>query len=106
MMLAELFPAVALGMVLLVAAGFLTRSYRKWFIWGCAATVVTLVGGQLIAVLSGLASGAREPEGFFFALVIGSLVLLDLIVIAFAILAIFLIKKLFRKQPEQTPAAE
>lgn len=106
LMLAELFPAVALGMALLLAASLMTRLYRKWFIWGCAATVATLVGGQLIAMLSGLASGAREPEGIFFAIVIGFIVLFDLIVIAFAILAVFLIKKLFQKQPGQPPATK
>ena len=106
LMLAELFPLVALGLVLLVLASLLARTFRKWFGWGGVAALVALTGGQLFASASGLASGAIEPAGAVFAVVISAIVVYNVIVVALAILAIVLIRRLFQKQPQEAPAAE
>ena len=106
LMLAELFPLVALGLVLLVLASLLARTFRKWFGWGGVAALVALTGGQLFASASGLASGAIEPAGAVFAVVIFAIVVYNVIVVALAALAIVLIRRLFQKQPQEAPAAE
>ena len=106
LMLAELFPLVALGLVLLVLASLLARTFRKWFGWGGVAALVALTGGQLFASASGLASGAIEPAGAVFAVVISAIVVYNVIVVALAVLAIVLIRRLFQKQPQEAPAAE
>ncbi len=106
LMLAELFPIVALGLVLLVLASLLSRTFRKWFGWGSVAALVTLSCGQIFASVSGLASGALAENGAAFAVVIASIVIYNIIVVALAILGILLIRRLFRKEPDAAPAAE
>ena len=106
LMLAEMFPIVALGLVLLVLASLLSGTFRKWFGWGSVAALVTLSCGQIFASVSGLASGALAENGAAFAVVIASIVIYNIIVVALAILGILLIRRLFRKSPDAVPAAE
>ena len=101
--LAELFPIVALGLVLLVLASLVSRTFAKWFGWGSVAALVALSGGQIFASVSGLASGALAPTGSAVAIVIVSIVVFDLVIIGLAVLGIVLIRRLFRR-PE--PAAQ
>jgi hypothetical protein len=58
--------------------------------------VVMLVGGQALAVATGLASGAIEPAGWPWALVVASLVVFSLALIGIGIGGILLIRDLFR----------
>jgi len=106
LMLAEMFPIVALGLVLLVLASLLSGTFRKWFGWGSVAALVTLSCGQIFASVSGLASGALAENGAAFAVVIVSIVIYNIIVVALAILGILLIRRLFRKEADAAPAAE
>ena len=106
LMLAEMFPIVALGLVLLVLASLLSGTFRKWFGWGGVAALVTLSCGQIFASVSGLASGALAENGAAFAVVIASIVIYNIIVVALAILGILLIRRLFRKEPDAASAAE
>ena len=105
-LLAEVFPIVALGLVLLVLATLLSRMFLRLFGWGSVAALVALTGGQLFASASGLSSGAIEPAGAVFAVVIFAIVVYNVIVVALAALAIVLIRRLFQKQPQEAPAAE
>jgi len=104
LMLAEFFPIAALGMVLLILAGIFSRSFVRWFAWGTGAAFVSLAGGQILAVTSGLASGTASRSGLAFGVVIASILLYNLIVIALAILGVALVKKLFRKENTPQPA--
>lgn len=106
LMLAELFPIIALGLILLVLASLICKTYRKWFGWGSVAALAALTSGQIFASVSGLASGALAENGAAFAVVIASIVVYNLVVVALAILGILLIRRLFRKEPDQAPAAE
>ena len=101
--LAELFPIVALGLVLLVLASLVSRTFARWFGWGSVAALVALSGGQIFASVSGLASGALAPTGSAVAIVIVSTVVFDLVIVGLAVLGIVLIRRLFRR-PE--PAAQ
>jgi hypothetical protein len=57
--------------------------------------VAFIVGGQAIAVVSGLASGAIEPSGWIWAVVIASIALFSLALVALGIAGILLVKKLY-----------
>ena len=106
LMLAELFPIVALGLVLLVLASLLSGTFRKWFGWGSVAALLARSCGMIFASVSGLASGALAENGAAFAVVIASIVVYNIIVVALAILGILLIRRLFQKKPEQALAQE
>lgn len=106
LMLAELFPIIALGLVLLVLASLLTGIFRKWFGWGSVAALLARSCGMIFASVSGLASGALAENGAAFAVVIASIVVYNIIVVALAILGILLIRRLFQKKPEQALAQE
>ncbi|MEZ4508390.1 MAG: hypothetical protein R2912_06425 [Eubacteriales bacterium] len=98
LMLAELFFVVLAGMILLILAGILSRTLVKWLCWGAGAALAALAGGQILAVASGLASGAMEPGGLVFAVVIASIVVYNLSIVLLAVLGIVLIRRVFRKK--------
>lgn len=94
---AELFPIELLGALLLLWAAWRAHLNRKSVGFGLVAALVFLVGSQVIAVISGLASGKIEPTGWIWAIVIAFLVLFVLSIIEIGISGIMLIRKLFRK---------
>ncbi|MCC6904796.1 MAG: hypothetical protein IT326_03070 [Anaerolineae bacterium] len=89
---AELFPAALLGGGLLIWAALRARSRRGLIAGGLAAAVVLLVGGQALAVATGLASGAIEPEGWPWTLVVASLAANILALIAVGVGGILLLR--------------
>lgn len=101
LMLAELFPLVALGLVLLILAAILSRTFIKWFAWGAGAALASLAASQLIATATGLASGSTSPNGLAFGVVIASIVVFNIVVVALAVLGITLVRRLFRKNPDK-----
>lgn len=106
LMLAEAFPIVALGLILLVLASLIARTFGKWFGWGSAAALLALVVVNIISAASGLASGAMAPSGLIFGIVIASIVIYNVIIIALAVLGIVFIKRLFAKKPEEAVQLE
>ncbi len=86
LMPAELFPVAVAGSGLLWWAALRARSRRRVIGWGLAAMLALLVGGQALAVATGLASGATEPAGWPWALAVASIAgyTLALIVVAAA----------------------
>lgn len=60
LMPAELFPVAILGGVMLIWAAARARSKRVIIGWSSAIAIISLIGGQLIAVITGLASGATK----------------------------------------------
>lgn len=105
-LLAEVFPVVALGLVLLVLATLLSRTLRKSIGWVSAASLLALVATNVVAAATGLASGAIEAEGPPLIAATICIAIFDLLILAVAILAIFLLKHIFRKEPNQAPEAE
>lgn len=106
LMLAELFPIVALGLVLLVLASITSRILPKWIGWSSAVALILLAASLLFANASGLSSGTGSVQSGAVAFVIVGIALYDLLVLGIAILGILLVKKLFQKQPEAPVAAE
>lgn len=97
LMPAELFPAALLGGILLLIAALRTRSHRAPIAWSLGLMVFMLVAGQGLAVVTGLASGAAEPEGWRLALVAGLLVAYVVALVALDISAVRLVRDLFAK---------
>ena len=92
LMPAELFPVAFVGALLLLWAALRARSHQQLLGWGLGGAVVFLGGGQLYAVASGLASGATEPTGWPWALVIASIALYSLALIEMGIAGILLVR--------------
>lgn len=74
LMPAELFPVALVGGGLLIWAALRAHAHVKLISFGFSLALVLLVGGQALAVVTGLASGALEPTGGWWALVVASLV--------------------------------
>jgi hypothetical protein len=92
---AELFPVVLVGSLLLLWAALRARSHQKIIALGLGAMLVFLIGGQVIAVFTDLASGAAEPTGWPWVLVLASLALYSLALIATGIAGVMLVKRVF-----------
>jgi hypothetical protein len=95
LMPAELFPLALVGGLLLLWAAYRARSQMRPIGLSLGAAVLFLFGGQAIAVVTGLASGAREATGWPFVLALGSIVLYTLAVIKTGIAGVSLVRKLY-----------
>ncbi len=98
LMPAELFPVALVGGVLLLWAAWRACSRRKLIGWGLGIAVATLVGSQMLAVVTGLASGETPPGGAAWALVVGLLGVYWLALIAVAVGGLSLLRDLTRRQ--------
>jgi hypothetical protein len=98
LMPAELFAFVLIGGELLVWAALRARSRRGLIIGGLALAAVLLVGGQALAVATGLASGETEPTGWPWALVLASLALYTAALIELGVAGILLLHDLFGRR--------
>lgn len=96
LMPAELFPAALVGGGLLVWAAFRAHSHLKLLGWSLGLAVALLVGGQALAVVTGLASGETEPTGAWWALVVVSLAGYTLALVAMAVGGVLLLRDLFK----------
>jgi hypothetical protein len=93
---AELFPFALAGGLLLLWAAIRARACLKLIAWGLGIAVGMLVGGQALAVVTGLASGETEPAGLPWALVLGSLIAFTLALVAVGVGGIMLLMNLFK----------
>ena len=101
LMPAELFPATLVGGGLLIWAALRARSRRRLIGWGLGIAVGLLVGGQVLAVVTGLASGETEPAGWWWALVLASIVVYSLALVVIGIGGVLLLRDLFK--PSRLP---
>jgi hypothetical protein len=100
---AELFPLILIGSALLIWASIRARSRRGLIIASIAIGLILLIGGQIAAVASGIASGATEPTGFWFGVILGTIIVFDLAVIATAVGGILLSLELFKRTMPEIP---
>ena len=96
LMPAELFPAALVGGGLLIWAALRARSRRKLIGWGFGIAVGLLLGGQVLAVVTGLASGETEPAGWWWALVLASIVVYSLAIAVVGVGGVLLLRDLFK----------
>lgn len=95
LMPAELFFVTLGGWVLLIWAAIRARSRVKLIAWSAGIAVATLFLGQGLAMLTGLASGANEPTGWRWALVLGSIIVFELAVVVSGVGGILLCRDAF-----------
>jgi hypothetical protein len=98
LMPAELFPTALAGGGLLLWAALRARSRRRLIGWGLGLAVGLLVGGQALAVVTGLASGESEPTGVWWALVLASLAIYSLALVAMGVGGVLLLRDLLTPQ--------
>jgi len=101
LMPAELFPATLVGGGLLIWAALRARSRRGLIGWGLGIAVGLLVGGQVLAVVTGMASGETEPAGWWWALVLASIVIYSLALVVIGVGGVLLLRDLFK--PSRLP---
>jgi hypothetical protein len=102
LMPAELFPLAALGGGLLLWATRRARARVKLIGWSLGLAMALLVGGQALAVVTGLASGEAEPAGLWWALVVLSLAVYTLSVVTMGVGGILLLRDVFSHQQPTT----
>lgn len=96
LMPAELFFLVLAGWILLIIGSVLSGKWKIPVVITGVVALVLLFGAQILAVVSGLASGDIPAEGMIWYLVLGMLVLYDLLVIVLGIIGIrlsYVVKK-------------
>jgi hypothetical protein len=96
LMPAELFLAALVGGCLLVWATLRARSRLSLIGRSLGIAVGALVGGQALAVVTGLASGETEPAGWWWALVLASLVVYSLALIVIGVGGLLLLRDLVK----------
>jgi hypothetical protein len=97
LMPAELFLFALGGGLLLLWAALRAHSRSRLIGFSLAGAALLLVASQGIAVLTGLASGAREAAGWPLAIVLGALIAYILALLVLAIGGVLLWRDLFRK---------
>jgi len=95
LMLAEFFPVALAGGGLLMWAALRARARQRLIGWGLGMAAGFLAGGQVLAVVTGLASGATEPTGWWWMLVLVSLVIYSLALVAMGVGGMLLLRDLF-----------
>lgn len=103
LMPAELFPAALVGGGLLIWAALRARSHWRLIGWGLGIAVGMLLGGQGLAVATGLASGEIEPAGWWWALVLASIIVFSLALVVVGLGGVLLLRDLFKRSrlPEE-----
>ena len=84
------------GGILLLVAAIRARSHVKLIGWGLGIALAFVVGGQAIAMVTGLASGETEPTGWQWMLVLGSLAAYSLAIVAMGVGGILLSRDVFK----------
>ena len=95
LMPAELFPVALVAGALLLWAALRARSLVAPIGWGLGLMVGMLAAGQVLAVVTGLASGATEPTGAAWAAVVASLVFYTLLIVELGVAGVFLLRDVF-----------
>ncbi len=90
LMPAELFPFALVGGVALLGGALRARLRVRPIAWALGTAIGLLVGGQMLAVATGLASGRIPPSGVWWALVLASLGGYSLSLLALGVLGILL----------------
>ncbi len=90
------------GGILLLVAAIRARSQVKLIGWGLGIALVLIVGGQALAVVTGLADGSTGIGGWQWMLVLGSLIAYTAAVVAVGVGGILLLRNLFKPQQMST----
>jgi hypothetical protein len=97
LMPAELFLFALAGGALLVWAAIRIKAHLKLVAWGLVIAIALMVGSQGIAVLTGLAKGKIQANGWQFVLVLGMIIASYVGIILVGIGGIQIVRDLFSK---------
>ena len=86
------------GGILLLVAAIRTHSHMKLIGWGLGIAFVMILGGQALAVATGLADGSTAIGGWQWILVLSSLAIYVLAIVDVGIGGILLLRDLFKPQ--------
>lgn len=100
LMPAELFPMVLTGSLLLLWAAICVNYHPMWIVIPLAFGGFLLVGAQVLAVVTGIASGRIPAQGWRYILVLSMLAIYNLTVILIGVVAVFLLKKIFSRKTQ------
>jgi hypothetical protein len=103
LMPAELFPLALVGTGLLLWASWRAKSRQRLISSGIALAATMLVGGAVIARVTGLATGEIEPTGWQWALVLAALAGYSISLVIIGIGGIRLVGDLFKS--DRNPAS-
>ncbi|NLJ85332.1 MAG: hypothetical protein GX322_02735 [Firmicutes bacterium] len=92
---AELFPVAFVGGGLLFWAALRAHLRQQLIGWGLGIATGVLVGAQMLAVATGLASGKTKPTAWAWALMIGSMAIYSIALLGMGIAGVLLIRDLF-----------
>jgi hypothetical protein len=99
LMPAELFPVALAGGGLLLWTAFRARAQRALLGSGLGAALILLVGGQALAVVTGLATGETQPGGWQWTLVLVTLALYTLALATLGVGGALLVRQVFQQTP-------
>ena len=99
LMPAELGLFFLVGGILLIWAAIRSKVMRKPIIWCLVIAIALLIGSQLIAIVTGLASGEYDAVGWRWLVVIVPLIGYSLGIIVEGIFGIKLLRQLKRPNP-------
>ncbi|MFH0863660.1 MAG: hypothetical protein V1858_01015 [Candidatus Gottesmanbacteria bacterium] len=95
LMPAEIFPVELIGAGLLFWVSFRKKLRKRLIGWSICIAVLSLVIGQLIAIVTGLASGEIETNGWQWTLVVTSIAIFWLSLVSVGIGGILLLRDVF-----------
>ncbi len=90
------------GGILLLVAAIIAHARRGVIAWGLGIAFIMIVGGQALAVVTGLADGSTAIGGWQWALVLGSLILYTLAIVDVGVGGILLLRDLFKPRQVST----
>jgi hypothetical protein len=96
LMPAEFFPFGLAGGGLLIWAAVRARSRQKLIGWGLGSAAGLLTSSQVLAVVTGLASGETVPAGWLWMLVLALLVIYSLALVGMGIGGVLLLGDLLK----------
>lgn len=92
---AELFPMGLIGGGLLFRAASQRLLHRKLISWSLVIAVGSLILGQILAVVTGLASGEIGPSGWPWLLVTASIIIYSLALIGVGVGGLLLLRNFY-----------
>ncbi len=100
LMPAELGLLVLGGAALLIWAAIRAHSRVKFIVWSAGLAVFTVVGGQALAVVTGLADGSTPESSPWMAIVLSLIIAYDLLVMLLFVVGCLLCRDVFAKPKE------